>query len=272
MTISSSLRIVSFHRLCLIILVLGAMLLNSCVTSKNITYLQEYKDSEYSGDYTPPHDYLIQPNDNLFISISTPDPRLSAIFNMGGDAGIMTANEASAQLMSYPVQLDGSIELPYIGTVIVAGKTIPQAKVIVESVLVDYVTDAAITVKLINNIVTVLGEVRIPGMYPIYKDRLNIFQALALAGDIDDYGDRYSISIVRQTLDGTIVKKFDITDRNIIDSEFYYILPNDVIYVKPIKGKFFGMTNYPYGFILTTVTAAVSLFLLIQNQILIQQQ
>jgi polysaccharide export outer membrane protein len=166
----------------------------------------------------------------------------------------------------------GSVDIPYVGSIFVAGKTLAEAKSDIEIVLKEYVSDAAITVKLINNIITVLGEVREPGVFPIYKDRLNLFQALALAGDVSDFGNRYEITIVRQTTDGSIVRELDITDKNIINSEFYYIMPNDVIYVKPIKRKFFGMTSYPYGMFLTMVTAAVSLFLLIQNQILIQQQ
>jgi hypothetical protein len=73
---------------------LGVITLNGCVTSKKTTYLQEYNKSEYAEEYTPPENYLIQPNDNLYVNVATPDPRLSAIFNSGGEGGTMTANEA----------------------------------------------------------------------------------------------------------------------------------------------------------------------------------
>lgn len=247
----------------LLLLVLGGILLNGCVTTKKTAYLQEYEDSPYSSVYEPPEDYLIQMNDNVYLNVSTPDPRQSAMFNAMSEGNLMTFDESTAQIYSYPVQIDGTVELPYIGSVEVAGKTLKEAKEIIESELGDYVNDATVTVKLVNNSVTVLGEVTEPGMYPLYKERLNIYQALALAGDVDVYGDRYTVSIIRKTTEGSIVKEFDLTDRNILDTEFYYIHPNDVIYVKPMKGKFFAMASFPYAIVLTAITT----FILIDNYI-----
>lgn len=249
------------HQTCFFILAIGSCILNSCVTTKKTTYLQEYKRSDFSIEYTPPETYLIQPNDNLYIRVSTPDPRLSSLFNAMPERGSMTVDEQSADLLSYAVQLDGSVEIPYIGSIAVAGKTLSEAKDDIEAILVDYVTDAAITVKLVNNYVSILGEVNQPGLYPIYKERLNIYQALAMAGDMAVYSDRYSLSIIRQTLEGSIVKEFDLTNKNIIDSEFYYVMPNDVIYAKPMKGKFFAMNQFPFALIFTTITT----FLLLVN-------
>jgi len=243
----------------LVITLLGAFLLNGCVTTKKTAYLQEYKDSEYSGEYVPPEDYLIQPNDNIYLNVATPDPRTSAMFNAMGEAGNMGFDEATAQIYSYVVEIDGTVSLPYIGTLDVAGKTISEAKVLIEAELNDYVNDATVTVKLVNNNVTVLGEVVNPGVYPLYKERLNIYQALALAGDVDTYGDRYNVSIIRKTTEGSITKTFDITDKKIIDSEYYYILPNDVVYVVPMKGKFFALESFPWTIIFTGITTFILL-------------
>jgi polysaccharide export outer membrane protein len=243
-----------------IIIVLGIILLNGCVTNKKTTYLQEYKESAYSPLYEPPEDYLVQTGDNVYLNVTTPDPRQSALFNAMGE-GVQGFDEATAQIYSYSVQIDGTVDLPYIGNIEVAGKTLVEIKRIVEAELSDYVTDATITVKLVNNNVTVLGEVVSPGVYPMYKEHLTIYQALALAGDIDVYGDRFSISIMRKSAEGTVVKEFDITDKNIVDSEYYYVQPNDVIYVKPMKGKFFGMATFPFTLIFTGVTT----YLLIDN-------
>jgi len=213
-------------------------------------------------EYVAPESYLIQPNDNIFIRVSTPDPRWSDMFNtLPVSAGSAAVTEQSVDLLSYVVELDGTVEIPYIGSILIAGKTLKEARSIIEDRLVDYVTDPTITVKLVNNYVSILGEVNRPGRYLIYKEQLNIFQAMAMAGDVDIYGDRYSLNIVRQTTEGTIVKEFDITDKNIIDTEFYYVMPNDVIYVKPMKGKFFGLYQFPYAVILTSVTT----FLLLMN-------
>lgn len=247
------------------------IVLSGCVTLEHATLIQEYENSEYSGEYTPPETYLIQPNDNLYVRVTTLDPRYSVIFNSMSEGGYMQADQASVHLISYPVEQDGTVALPYIGSVEVAGKSLPEAKKDIEVVLADYVTDASITLKLVNNYVTVLGEVRQPGMFPIYKDRLNVYQAVAMAGDVADFSDRYELNIIRQSLDGSKVKKFNLTDKNIIDSEYYYILPNDVIYVKPLRGRYFAINTAPYTFGLATITAAISLFVLIQNNILLRR-
>ena len=246
----------------LIVFALGGLLLNGCVTTKKTTYLQAYEESKYPTLYIPPEDYRIQTGDNIYLNVRTPDARQSAMFNAMGE-GVMGFDDATAQIYSYVVQIDGTVELPYIGYIDVLGKTLSEAKELIKAELSEYVKDAVITVQLVNNHVTILGEVGMPGVYPLHKERLNIFQALALAGDIAEYGDRYRVSIIRKSTqtEASIVREFDITDKNIIDTEFYYILPNDVIYVKPMKGKFFGMATFPFTLIFTGITT----FILIDN-------
>jgi polysaccharide export outer membrane protein len=246
------------------------VLINSCVTNRKTTYLQEHRKSEYSSEYTSPETYLIRPNDNLYIRVSSPDPTISEIFNAMPGGGTMNVSGASLQISSYPVQLDGRVELPYIGAIFVGGKTLSEAKSEIEAKMVDYVSDASVMVRLVNNYISVLGDVNAPGRYEIYKEGLTIFEALAMAGDVAVFGDRFEFSIIRQTPSETVVKEFNLTDRNIIDTEFYYVLPNDVIYAKPMKGKFIGFSQFPYGLILTTITTTVSLFFLIQNNILLK--
>lgn len=246
--------------------------LSSCVTNKEATYLQVYEESMYSGEYVPPVGYLIKPNDNLYIRVSTPDPRVSAFFNVFDETGgMLQADEASAHLLSYTVELDGTVDIPYAGAVEVTGKTLPEAKAVIFEVLSEYVTEFSVTLKLVNNYVSVLGEITNPGMYPIYKERLNIFQALAMAGDVDDFSDRFMVSIIRETEGESIVKEFDITDREIIDSEFYYVMPNDVIYVKPTSGRYFAINTAPYLFAFSLIASLGTLVLLIQNTRLLTQ-
>ena len=110
--------------------------ISSCVNNQQVTYLQDYELSPYGDEYVPPEDYLIQPNDNLYVRIATPDPSLSAIFNSMDERGMMRADEASAHLISYPVELDGTIDIPYLGHVEVAGLTLPQAKAAIELSLI----------------------------------------------------------------------------------------------------------------------------------------
>ena len=114
---------------------------------------------------------------------------------------------------------------------------------------------------MVNNYVSVIGEVQRPGRYPIYKDRLNIFQALAMAGDISEYGNKKKILLIRETSNGSMIKEFSLRDRSIMTSELYYVVPNDVIYAQPMKGKFFQMNAFPYSVILSVATT----FLLFWN-------
>ena len=251
----------------ILLLFIVSILISGCVTNEKITYLQEYPESSYEEGYSPPETYKIQPNDNVYIRVATLDPRFSAFFNQSFESGSggTRMDESSADLMSYPVQEDGTIEIPYIGSVEVVSLTLSEAKAVIEDLMKDYVTDAAITIRLVNNYVSILGFVNVPGLYPIYKQRLNIFQAISLAGDMQMYGDRYHVRIVRQTLEGSEVREFDLTDREIIDSEYYYVLPNDVIYVKPIKGRFWGMEQFPWTVIFSSVTTTIAIIALIQS-------
>ena len=233
------------------------VLISSCVTNKKLTYLQSEGPREEFIAITPAT-YIIQPYDNLYIRVITPDPKLAEMFNtMPANSGSMSMNELSADILSYTVDDTGTIELPYAGKFIVAGKTLNQIKVELDIAIKSYITDAVVTVKMINNYVSIIGEVQRPGKYQIYKNRLNIFQALAMAGDLDKYSNRQKIQIIRQTPDGNTVKEFSLKDRSIIGSQFFYIMPNDVIYAPPMKGRFFQMEAFPYAVILSTITTFV---------------
>ncbi len=249
-----------------IIILFIVSILASCVTNKDLTYLQ-YKGvvSDTVLSVTPAT-YRVQPYDNLYIRVVTPDPRWSEMFNtLPSTAYSVTVTEQSADMISFPVDSSGAIQLPYAGKIKVAGKTLETISADVKVALNNYISDAAITVKLINNYVSLVGEVNNPGRYPIYKDRLNIFQALAMGSDLSDYSNRQEIQIIRQTAGGNVVKEFTLTDRSILSSEFFYVMPNDVIYAKPIKGRFFQMNAFPYGVIISTLTLSVLIIGVVQN-------
>lgn len=235
--------------------------LASCVTNRKITYLQNNNlRSDTTISITPP-DYKVIPYDNLFIRVVTPDPKWSVMFNsLPISSTGLNVTEQSADLVSYPVDGQGTINIPYAGRILVSGKTMSAITTQIELALKDYIADASISVKMINNYVSLLGEVKKPGRYPIYKDRLNIFQALALGGDLTDFSNRQKIQIIRQTVKGTVIKEYSLNDRSILTSDFFYVMPNDVIYAKPIKGKFFQMNSFPYGVLLSTITTFVLIF------------
>jgi polysaccharide export outer membrane protein len=237
------------------------VILSSCVTNKKLTYLQyEGVPADTIASMTPA-DYKVLPYDNLFIRVITPDPQWAAMFNtMPVTNSSVSVTEQSADLISYPVDGAGTILLPYAGRIEVAGKTLDVITSDVEIMLKGFIADASVTVKMINNYVSIIGEVSKPGRYPIYKDRLNIFQALAMGGDLTDFSNRQGLQIIRQSPAGNIIREFSLTDRSIMSSEFFYVMPNDVIYALPMKGRFFKMNEFPYTIILSAVTTFVLLW------------
>jgi polysaccharide export outer membrane protein len=205
------------------------------------------------------------PYDNLFIRVMTPDPKLSDMFNtIPATVSSISMTEQSADMLSYIVDGDGNIQLPYAGKIMVAGKTLDIITDEVESILKGYIADAAVTVKMVNNYVSLLGEFQRPGKYLIYKERMNIFQAMALAGDLGDFSNRQKVQIMRQTKEGTMIREFSLNDRSILASEFFYVMPNDVIYAEPMKGRFFHMDQFPYTIILSALTTFVLFWNVIQ--------
>lgn len=238
------------------------LVLSSCISRKNLTYFK-YSDKNENYDMTmgdgrgsvTPSAYKIMPYDNLFIRVVTPDPQWSALFNM--DSGQAGLTQESAGLSGYPVDTYGNIEIPYVGKVKVAGKTLSEIKVELDSTFQNYVTDASITVRLVNNYISVIGEVRAPGRYALATDRINIFEALSMAGDLSDYGNRQKVQLIRPSPYGPIVKEFSLADRSILTSEYYYIMPNDIIYVQPMSGRAFQINTSIYSLLLSTLTTAL---------------
>jgi|WetSurMetagenome_2_1015567.scaffolds.fasta_scaffold04113_7 polysaccharide biosynthesis/export protein len=255
-----------------VLIVIIPAILVSCVTNKKLIYLQEAQLGETNykilGDtinMNAPSIYKILPNDNIYVRVVTPDPQWANMFNALPTSSSMNISPESAQLLSYPVEVDGTIELPYIGKFHVEGKTLSEVKIELEAALKNFVSDAAVTVRLVNNYVSIIGEVRQPGRYPIYKDRLNIFEVLALAGDLSEFSNRRDVQVIRRSQGGNIIKKFSLLDRGIMTSEFFYVLPNDVIYAQPRKGKFFDMSTFPYSIVLSGITSFVLIYNFVKN-------
>lgn len=249
-----------------------SIVVSSCVTNKKLIYLQQ---EQISGDtiiklsdtisMVTPLIYKILPNDNIYVRVVTPDPQWANMFNALPTSASMNISPESAQLLSYPVEVDGTIELPYIGKFHAAGKTLFEIKIELDAALKKFISDAAVTVRLVNNYVSVIGEVHQPGRYPIYKDRMNVFEVLALAGDLGQFSNRKNVQIIRRSLSGNIIKRFSLLDRSIMSSEFFYVLPNDVIYAPPRTGKFFDMTAFPYSILLSTITSFVLIYNFVSN-------
>ena len=255
------------------------ILLSSCVTPKDTNLLQDIKKDYPLAKNVTSLDYRIIPGDQLVLNIYTLDEDMKDLFSMYiNQNGGLSANSMSQEGISIGtgynqnqnnrnslnVYSDGTINIPYLGKIYVEDMTIPEAKKIIESRFTEFSPNLTIELNLKNRYFSVLGEAK-RGVYQMPTTKVTIFQALAISGgSIDTFGDRAKVRIIRQTPNGTEVKMFDIRSKDIVNSEYYYIQPNDVIYVQQMSRTFFGkFTSFTgvlgvFG-ILASLVAAVAL-------------
>lgn len=252
------------HSAILLVTVLVMVLLSSCVSRKKLTYLQFNDQAQVYdqslGENRPsvtPSAYKIMPYDNLYIRVITPDPQWSELFNSMPIGAGGSVTQESAGLFGYSVDDDGFIEIPFVNKVKVGGLTLSEIKAELDSIFKNYVTDAAITIRLVNNFISVIGEVNAPGRYPLIKDRMNIFEALSLASDMSAFSDRQKVQLIRPSPYGPVIKEFSLADRSILSSEYYYIMPNDVIYAIPMQGRSFELNATFWSLVLSTITSTL---------------
>ncbi len=219
--------------------------MSSCVPKKRLTYLQQAEDTPSSTTYTLQRSkYQVQPNDILSITIRTFDQQTAELFNSASNsANNLVAGDILFYLNGYSVDAGGFIEMPVVGKIQVLGKNIEEVQEVVQNKLSTYFKqDAAfVTVQLAGIRFSVVGDVALPGKYLIYQNQVNIFEALARAGDITLVGDRKQVQIVRQQPEGVNIFELDLTDANVINSPQYFIQPNDIINVKPLSQKSLGI-------------------------------
>lgn len=239
------------------IFALCSYLLSACITSRQVNYMQELSKVQFSQDTLSNSDYKIQRGDLLYIRVLSPDETAKKIFNT------TTSGTQQATLYSYPVYEDGTIDIPFTGTISVQGKTLRETKLIIEEKLKELLSIVSVNVSILNKTFSIVGESGC-GRYNMPKEKINIFQALALSGDLTNYADRKNIKIIRQTENGeTKIFTVDVRSKDIVNSEFYYIQPNDVIYVPYLTEKAFGITHFTG--ILSTTLSTISLIATIIN-------
>lgn len=243
------------------------LIFSSCVSQRNVEYLKEAtREHADVTTFRDPNisDYKLKPNDELFIQIRSLDDPSTNIFQQlgiqqnGGTSGYIQPYGAS--LMSYMVDKSGYIQLPVLGNVNVKNKTIPEVSSVLQDSLNHILSKPTVTVKLVNRFVSVLGEVRSPGHFSYSQEKLTIFDALGLAGDITEYGDRNDVILARNENGKNLRINIDLTSAKLLTSEYYYLRPNDMVYVKPMRKKFWGMRQFPFQILLSSISTAVLLY------------
>ena len=244
---------------------LFAVVFASCVPQKKMLYLKEAQmatenlSKEYVNDRTI--DYKLQPGDNLFIRfINTIDERSTA--SLTGDVSRVSqlTSYASIYLQSYTLDEDGCIELPLTGKIELKNLTVDQAKEKMQNELDKFVNQTTLIVKLSNFNLTVLGEVNRPGMYKVYQSQINLFEAVAMAGNMTNFAKNSEVKIIRQTDKGSEIATVDMGNADILSSPYYYLKPNDIVYIEPLKIKQWGFTTFPYSTVFSIVTLGVTLY------------
>ena len=260
------------------ILILGVVVLAmmSCVTSRKVNYMQEpgkHKIPAYADtvDYT---EYKVRPNDRLYIYVYSLDPNIMSMYNAGG--GTQSRSQMQQQMMgggtgrstnelyTYLVDEDGDIDFPTIGKVHVAGLTTRETKRKMEEELGSLLKEIpgystiSVEVNIMQRTYSLIGVKS--GRYTIDKEKLTIFEALAQMGNLQTYSDRSRVKIIREINGETTIREFDLRSKDIINSEFYYIEPNDIIYVRELTGKAFGITSAAAGLAVISTTLSFGVF------------
>jgi polysaccharide export outer membrane protein len=185
----------------------------------------------------PYEHYKINYNDELIFSMFSSDETIYPLINGGQNSS------GSQTVISYRVYPDGKVDLPFVDEIAVAGLTLEEAARVVEDKYREIIPDASVQLALVNKTFTVIGEAG-TGVFPVDRERLNILEALAMAGQIKDEGDFHRVKIIRQSVKGTEVLEFDIRPASIIESKYYYIYPNDIIYIQKSESSFYKIKNY----------------------------
>lgn len=239
------------------------LLFSSCVTQRDLEYLRvKDKNDEVfkTFDEAKIPDYKLKPNDELYIQIKSLDDPSTNVFQKGEINYGTNITPYSASLMSHTIDKSGYIQLPVIGNILVEDRTVPEVSSILQDSLNHVLSKPTVTVKLVNRFVSVFGEVKNPGHFPYAQERLTLYDALSLAGDINVYGDRNEVILARNENGKNLRIGIDLTSSEIMASEYYYIRPNDMVYVKPMKKRFWGFDEFPWTILLGSITTGVLLY------------
>lgn len=214
-----------------------AMLFTSCYNYKTIGLLQEKNPSLPKYEKQAYEDYRIQINDEIIYRLMTSDETISKLISSG------TSSMSAQNMVSYRVYPDGTVDLPFLKKIPVVGLTLSEASRVVENRFKEIIPDAAIKLSIANKTFTVIGEAG-TGVYGITREKMTIYQALSLSGNLNNSGDFKHVRIIRETEKGTEVLQFDIRPVSLIESQYYYIYPNDILYVQRAKSSFYKVNNW----------------------------
>lgn len=222
---------------------LAVAALASCTSYKNVPYLQDIDAVNYNTVEIPMYDAKIMPKDLLTITVNTTDPQAAAPFNLTTQTpyNIAQSNSVTTQatLQQYLVDNDGNVNFPVLGTLHLEGLTKNQAEELITGKLGTYLKEKpVVTVRMVNYKISVMGEVARPGTFTVSNEKINVLEALAMAGDLTIYGIRDNVKLIREDAHGQrSIHILDLNRADLVLSPYFYLQQNDVLYVTPNKTK-----------------------------------
>ena len=227
----------------LLIVGLCALLVSGCSSYKKVPYMQDADVVNLLEKELPMYDAKIMPKDLLTITVNTSDPEAAAPFNLVVQSPINVAstNRLTQQpsLQQYLVSNEGTIDFPVLGRLHVGGLTKNQAEDLIREKLRDYLRETPIvTVRMSNYKIAVLGEVARPGMFTVNNEKVNIFEALAMAGDLTVWGMRDNVKLIREDATGKReIINLNLNNAELVTGPYYYLQQNDILYITPNQTK-----------------------------------
>lgn len=246
----------------LLIILLSIIVLSSCRSSKDLIYLNDMADAQKAERLAESAtEHLIKPGDVLYISVKSINPEVNAIFNPEDGIGAQSSysyqkytTPSGAYLYGFEVKPSGEVTMPVMGNIMVAGLNQQKIEELIQQKANIYLKDALVKVKLLNFKVTVLGEVRSPGVYYNYNNTFTVLEAMAMANGNTDFASIKKVMVVRPGVDGNTSYMLDLSSKNIYKNEAFYLHPNDYVFVQPDKHKNLQLNSQAYSLVLSSVS------------------
>ena len=241
------------------LIIVVILFFSSCITNKDLDVISTKDNINLSPSS---YDYTFQPGDLLSVQISTTTELNYDFFNKEQNTSSQLLLQ-NPYLYGYLVNNDGNLNLPAIGLVKAEGFTKSELENIISKIAIDFFESPVVKVNIINFEVKVIGEVNSPGLKKINKSNPDILHCIGLASGFTNVANKKNIKIIRNNSEGRNVFTFNLSDSKSITSKDYYILPNDVIYVAPLKKRFYAFNNLPQ--FISVGISSITLFLLLTN-------
>jgi polysaccharide biosynthesis/export protein len=208
-------------------------------------------------------EYHVQGGDNLYIKLSSTEDLTNQVLTYGNNGNISQGLESKYKDV-YLVNSEGYIQLPQMDKIMVEGKSLEQIQDTINLCIQRFYSQTSCQVRLADNYVTILGDVNKPGRYLVdFKDKISIFELLGMAGDLSFEAKRNNIKLIRKMGLETEVRELDLTKRKILESNYYYLMPNDVIYVEPLKAISWHTRSFPFATSLALILSTTTSLLVI---------